>query len=124
MPHVIHTGIADLGAIHAQFQAITVTDDGWILKLLKAYLANDKRSILFEATAVRSGFSVNFYVLAEQKKESVTVRVDPRTNVEKNDGVKRAVAMASELLSKSTPHLRFDKTNLPPFIFAPPTDLS
>lgn len=108
--------------IHRAFQPINATQEGWILKLQKAYLANDARSILFEATAVRSGFSVNFYVLAEQKKESVTIRVDPRTNVEKNDGVKRAIAIASEFIGANTPGLRFNKTNLPPFIFTPPQE--
>lgn len=109
-----------MAAIHRAFQPISDTQEGWILKLLKAYLANDGRSILFESTAVRSGFSVNFYVLAEQKKESVTVRVDPRTNVEKNDGVKRAVALVGGLIANHTPGLQFDKTNLPPFIYTPP----
>ena len=124
MPHIIYIGTADLIAVHRDFQPITRSEEGWIIKLLKAYLANDSRSVLFESTAVRSGFSVNFYVLAEQKKESVTVRVDARTNVEKNDGVKRAVAIAGELVARANPALKYDKTNLPPFIFNPPTQQS
>jgi hypothetical protein len=120
MPHIIYKGEADLKSLHEAFEAVGDTQDGWILKLLKAYLANDRRSILFEATAVRSGFSVNFYVLTEQKREGVTVRVDPRTNVEKNDGVKRCIALVASRLKAANHSLVFDKTNLPPHIFTPP----
>lgn len=119
MPHIVYEGAADLASVHQAFQPDSLEQEGWIIKITRAFLADDGRSILFESIAVRSNFSQSFYVVAECKRNQVTIRVDPRTNVEKNDGVKRAVSLASSIVLARNPDLRPLRTNLPQHIYEP-----
>lgn len=119
MPHAILKGAADFPHFASQFQPSQVTEQGWILKLRGCYVASDARNLLFDCTAVRSGFSQDFYIRAEQKKDAVTVRVDPYMRIERNEGVQRCVLLiAAQLLSQQSPRLAFEKSNLPPEILS------
>jgi hypothetical protein len=113
MPHVILAGKVDLCAIAKDFQPHVRNDCGWITKLTDYFVAAAGNSALFEALAVAQGVTHNFFVRVEQKGDEVSVRIDPRTNVEKNDGVKRAVAIASAVLRHHVPSLSVKRTNLP-----------
>lgn len=112
MPHLIYRGQANLIALRERFVAVQRNCNGWIIKLVHCYLSEDNRLAVFECLSVRSGFSQNYYVRAEQKGETVTIRVDPLTNVEKNEGVKRTLVVVRELLLCASPALQFEKTNL------------
>ena len=114
MPHLIYGWTADLAAVHRDFKPMQRQDNGWILKALFCYLSHDSRILIFECIAVRSGFSQNFFLRAEQKGESVTFRVDPHTNVEKNEGVKRMLLAVRDLVVSANSHMKFEKSNLPP----------
>lgn len=113
MPHIIYKGTADLAAAHAAFSPVTRNENDWIIKLMHAYLSEDRTALLFETVSVRSGFSQNYYARAEIKSGQITIRVDPRTNVEKNEGVKRGLVAIRDFLLSLEPGLVFDKTNLP-----------
>lgn len=113
VPHIIFRGKADLAGVFEHFQSSRRDVNGWILKALQAYLSQNQRILLFECTSVRSGFSQNYYVRAEQKGEAVTIRVDPNTNVEKNEGVKRSLVMVRDMVLPFSPQLVMEKTNLP-----------
>lgn len=112
MPHIIYRGKAALEEVHARFAPAKREDNGWILKLTLCLISHDRRILAFETVAVRSGFSQNFYLRAEQKGDSVTLRVDPHTNVEKNEGVHRALLMVRDLVLQISPDLVFEKSNL------------
>lgn len=116
MPHIIYKGIADLRGIHAGFQPAKTESNGWIIRLTQAYLAANGQTIIMESTAVRSGFVQTFYALVEQKGDKLTLRIDPHTAVERNEGVKRTLTTIRDLLLAANPHLVFDKSNLPPEI--------
>lgn len=113
MPHVILGGKVDLRAFAQNFQPQVRNERGWITKLTDYFVAAGENSALFEALAVAQGVTHNFFVRVEQKGDGVSVRIDPRTNVEKNDGVKRAVAIAAALLRQHMPSLSVKRTNLP-----------
>jgi len=114
VPHIILGGHADLAAVHARFQPVRCDANGWIVKVQQCYLASTGRTLLLEGVAARSGFVQTFYILAEQKDDRVTLRIDPHTNVEKNEGVKRSLALVRHLLQAVTPGLVMENTNLPP----------
>ncbi|MGI8908072.1 MAG: hypothetical protein ACR2IE_16465 [Candidatus Sumerlaeaceae bacterium] len=119
LPHVILKGQADLSRFISCFQPCQRNEAGWILKLRCCYLSSDTSKLLFDCTAVRSGFSQDFYIRTEQKQGSVTVRVDPTMRIERNEGVHRCVLMiAAQLLEQQSECLILDKSNLPPEILA------
>ncbi|MBX7245878.1 MAG: hypothetical protein K1X53_10290 [Candidatus Sumerlaeaceae bacterium] len=114
MPHIICTGVTDIRPVHAQFVPDRYDSNGWLIKTMKCYLDQTGRNLLIEAVAVRSGFSQNFYILVEHKENSLTIRIDLHTNVEKNEGVKRTLLVIRDLVASHNPALAVDKTNLPP----------
>ncbi len=113
MPHVVFTGHAELEPIWESFEPAVHREGDWLTKLTSCFLDSWKRVVLVEATVVCRGVTHNFYVRVDSKPEQVTVRVEPRTNVEKNLGVKLAVAMVAKLLRSASPQLSIEKTNLP-----------
>lgn len=119
MPHAILKGHADLPAINRLFQPAQQQQGGWILKLRGCFVSSDTAKLLFDCTAVRSGFSQDFYVRAEQKQDAITVRVDPYMRIERNEGVQRCVLLiAGLLLEQQGDRLSFEKSNLPPEILS------
>ena len=119
MPHVLLKGSADFPGFAGTFTPLQVNESGWILKLRVCYVSSDATRLLFDCTAVRSGFSQDFYIRAEQKQSNVTVRVDPYMRIERNEGVQRCVLLiAAQLLEKQGTQLTLDKSNLPPEILS------
>ncbi|MGB9691425.1 MAG: hypothetical protein ACPL7D_04595 [Candidatus Sumerlaeaceae bacterium] len=114
MPHVIFRGAVALQDAWEGFTPLLVNEHGWLTKVTDCFLNGRRTCMLLESTAVFQGVTHNFYVRVDQKQDQVTVRVEPRTNVEKNEGVKRAVAIVSRFLAQRFPYLIFDKSNLPP----------
>ena len=121
MPHLVYKGTADLPAVAATFKPAKTESNGWILRIPQMYLAAFGRALLVECTAVRSGFVQTFYALVEQKGESLTIRVDPHTVVERNEGVKRALLAVRDLVTAVNPGLAFDKSNLESELLNPGT---
>ncbi len=118
MPHVILRGTVKLQEACERFSPAVVSNAGWITKITDCFLNSRETCMLFESTVVCKGVTHNFYVRVDQKQDQITVRIEPRTNVEKNDGVKRAVAMAAQFLASLFPQLAFEKSNLPPEMLA------
>ena len=113
MPHVIFHGQAQLGKIWEVFQPCLQQKGPWITKLTDCFLNASRKNLLVEATAVCKGVTHNFYVRIDLKSDQITIRIEPRTNVEKNDGVKWGVTMVAAMLWAENPSLELDKTNLP-----------
>lgn len=113
MPHLILSGNADLRAAFDSFEPYRADSNGWIIKVKNNLISGDSSLLLFDCTAVRSGFSQDFYIRAEAKGGRLTVRVDPYMKIERNEGVQRAIAAIARRLKGDLP---LDKTNLPPEI--------
>lgn len=113
MPHVILTGIPDFTRVHNRFVPFRADSNGWIIKIQNCLISADSRLMLFDCTAVRSGFSQDFYIRAEMKDKKVTVRVDPYLRIEKNEGVQRAIVALAATLREVCPQLSVSKSNIP-----------
>lgn len=117
MPHIILSGEAPLRDYFSQFQDHRADSNGWIIKIKNCFISKDETVLLFDCTAVRSGFSQDFYIRAEAKGGRLSVRVDPYMRVERNEGVQRAIVqIAAEIRKGASGTLSFDKSNLPPEI--------
>lgn len=118
MPHILLRGEPDLAAAAQRFAPARADGNGWIIRLKEFYVATARRNVLVDCTAVRSGFSQDFYIRIEVKGSGVTVRVDPYMRIERNEGVQRAILGIVRFLMAGDPSLQFDKTNFPPELIA------
>ena len=112
-------GEADLERVHGSFAPQSRSANGWILKLVECYRSHNARALLFECVSVRSGFSQNYFVRAERKSGGLSIRVDPRTNIEKNEGVKRILVLVRDAIVAVSPGLVLETTNLPEELLTP-----
>lgn len=112
MPHVILSGTPDFAAVQSNFTQFRKDSNGWIIKIQNCLISSDKNLLLFDCTAVRSGFSQDFYIRAESKEGRVSVRVDPYLRIERNEGVQRAIVTVAARLREVSPELVLSKSNL------------
>lgn len=113
MPHVILSGTPDFFKVHSEFVSFRNDANGWIIKIQNCLISADARMLLFDCTAVRSGFSQDFYIRAESKEGRVSVRVDPYLRIERNEGVQRSIVAIAAKLKEACPALKMSKSNLP-----------
>ena len=106
-------GAVDLRVFAEDFAPIVVRRGGDVLRADRLYLDHEGRTALIDALVVEAGRKLAFYVkISAHERGTVTVRIDPRTRVERSDGVKRLVArIGAELLARS-PDARIEVTNL------------
>lgn len=113
MPHIILTGSPDFSDVHKPFAAFRADWNGWIIKIQHCLISENQKTLVFDCTAVRSGFSQDFYIRAETKDRGITVRVDPYMRIERNEGVQRAIVSVANLIRTSCPDTQFSKSNIP-----------
>ena len=69
-----------------------------------------------ESLAIENNNNQSFFVELSQKKESLTVRLLPRTDPEKTPGVKMIMAMIAKQIKDLNPNVSYGKTNLQDFL--------
>lgn len=113
MPHVVLQGDVDLESYARDFETILLRRGSDVLRAERVFLEPGGRTLLVDALVVEAGRKLPFYVkISGHDRDSVTVRIDPRTHVERSDGVKELVAtLAAELLRRS-PGAKVEVTNL------------
>jgi hypothetical protein len=113
LPHVVIEGAVDLVDYAKRFAPLDVHEVRDLLRTEHVYLERSGRSMLIQALAVEAGRTQTFYVrISVHDRGTASVRVDPLTNPERSDGVKRIVAgIGADLLAR-TPGARVRTTNL------------
>ena len=121
MPHVIIEGPASLERLYQNFTSESLRQGGCIIKLRSMYLNTTKTDALIDCVVVEDGLPQNFYALLSQKSSSernaaITVRLDPMTDPQKTDGVKRLVALLGQRLKAQDPACTYGSTNLTEYL--------
>ncbi len=112
MPHVIIEGPASVESFYQDFAPINIREQDTIMKIRDAYLSATKMTVLLDCLVVEDRTPNMFYMLLFQKDGRISVRLDPLTDPEKTDGVKRLLAIVGYKL-KSQHHLcQYGKHNL------------
>jgi hypothetical protein len=113
VPHVVIDGQIDLVDYAKRFAPLDVRETRDVLRTEHVYLERSGRSMLIQALAVEAGRTQTFYVrISLHDRGSASVRVDPLTNPERSEGVKRIVAAIGADLLAHTPGARVRTTNL------------
>ena len=116
MPHVVIDGPASIEQFYQQFEPIDVREADTILKIKDIFLNTEKMKALLECVVVEKRFPQTFYMIVSQKANTITVRLDPLTDPEKNNGVKRLLALVAYTLKSQEPACRYLKHNLTGFL--------
>lgn len=87
-----------------------------IISLLDVFLNRTRNRALVETVAVESGRSVRFLIEVKDRRDGVTVRLEPMTDPEKTPAVKRSVARVAQMVHSLSEHCRYGKTNLEDYL--------
>lgn len=112
MPHVVVNGPASVEKFYQNFETIHIQDQDTIIKVKEVFLNTKKTQALLECIVVEDRVSIAFYTVLSQGKGKITVWLDPLTDPEKNDGVKRLLAVVGHKLKSQDPACQYGKHNL------------
>jgi hypothetical protein len=116
VPHVVLTGGADLEHIFRELKPLFIRNDRDVLRTMDVYLGRDNGSILIESLAIEGGKKIAFLTLVSSRDDGVVVRLYPKYEVEKTDGVKRILAEQAKQLLGAFPELKVGETNLAEYL--------
>lgn len=116
MPHVVLLGKVSVEDIFKELKPIFVRDEKMILKTSELYLERDKNSILIDSLAIEGNRKVVFLAMISGRGDGVVVRLFPKVEVEKTDGVKRILAELAKQITVKFPELVVAETNLQSYL--------
>lgn len=116
VPHVVLTGKVDIELIFDALKPLLVRNEKNVLRTTEAFLERGKNVILVEALAIEDGRKRTFLVIISRRDDGVVVRLYPKFDVEKTDGVKKILAELAKQLLGAFPDLKVGETNLQDYL--------
>lgn len=116
MPHVVLEGSADLASLGQALEPFMERSENRVLKTTRIYVAQDGTSLLLDALSVEEDRQIPFFVLVDEREDGLVVRLHPRSDVEKTDGVKQLLASVALRLVDAEPGLSVGETNLDAYL--------
>lgn len=112
LPHVVLNGKASIQNIFEKLEPLFVRDGTVILRTMELYLERNKNAILIDSLAIESDKKKSFLAMITGRENGVVVRLYPKQEIEKTDGVKRILAEIAKQLVRKFPDLKTAETNL------------
>jgi hypothetical protein len=116
MPHIQIIGALRLEQLAERFEPLNIRQGSTIGKTTAFYLNAHDRTALIQALVVEPHVNRKFYVLLVEKPDGIMVRLDPLTDPEKTDAVKRLLAAVADWIRRVSPGSSFGTTNLQEFL--------
>jgi hypothetical protein len=119
MPHVVFEGDFSLQGAFESFRSIVEREDDEVRKIDRCFLDSRKHTLLLETLIVSGRQRQKYLIQVSSRAEGgFTLRLDPLTDPEKTDAVKRSLATAYRWFQRLFPGLVVRKTNIAPFLEA------
>ena len=112
LPHVVLNGKAVVENIFKELKPLFIRKENSILKTTDVYLEREKNVILIDALAIDAGKKIVFLAMISGRDDGVVVRLYPKIDVEKTEGVKKILSELAMQLIATFPELRIGETNL------------
>jgi hypothetical protein len=112
LPHVVLNGQTSIDSIFEELKPIFIRNGSKILRTLDFYLERGKNAILIDSLVVESERTTSFLAMITGRNDGVVVRLYPKTEVQKTDGVKKILAEIAKQLLRSFPGFKLGETNL------------
>ena len=110
MPHIVFDQMIDLSVFSEKFKEI-FQKEPILIKVENIFTDRHKRLALLPAVVIDSK-NQNFLIEINVKEEKTTVRLYPRTDPEKTEGVLAALSMVGKLILDIFPDVHVTKTNI------------
>jgi hypothetical protein len=112
LPHVVLNGKASIQNIFEKLEPLFVRDGTEILRTMELYLERNKNAILIDSLAIESDKKKSFLAMITGREDGVVVRLYPKQEIEKTEGVKRILAEIAKQLLRKFPDFKTAETNL------------
>ena len=112
MPHVVLNGKVSVENIFEELKPLLIRNESSILKTTDVYLERGKNVILIDSLAIAADKKIVFLAMISGKDDGVVVRLYPKIEVEKTEGVKKVLVELAKQLIVTFPELRIGETNL------------
>jgi len=112
LPHVVLNGKASIQNIFEKLEPLFVRDGTEILRTMELYLERNKNAILIDSLAIESDKKTSFLAMITGREDGVVVRLYPKQEIEKTDGVKRTLAEIAKQIVSKFPDFKTAETNL------------
>jgi hypothetical protein len=112
LPHVVLNGKAAIEIIFKELKPLMIRNENSILKTSDVYLEREKNVILIDSLAIDADKKTVFLAMISGRDDGVVVRLYPKINVEKTEGVKKILVELAKQLIATFPELKIGETNL------------
>ncbi len=112
LPHVVLNGKASVQNIFERLEPLFVRDGTEILRTMELYLERNKNAILIDSLAIEADKKTSFLAMITGRENGVVVRLYPKQEIEKTDGVKKILAEIAKQLVREFPDFKTAETNL------------
>jgi len=89
-----------------------IRNENSLLKTTDVYLEREKNVALIDSLAIDADKKVVFIAMISGRDDGVVVRLYPKINVEKTEGVKKILVELAKQMMATFPELRIGETNL------------
>ena len=112
LPHVVLNGKDSIQNIFEKLEPLFVRDGTEILRTMELYLERNKNAILIDSLAIESDKKQSFLAMITGREDGVVVRLYPKQEIEKTEGVKRILAEIAKQIVRKFPDFKTAETNL------------
>ena len=116
MPHVVLKGKTTIESIFNKLETLFIRNNTKILKTNEIYMERGKNSILIESIAIEGKAKTSFLAMISGREDGVVIRLYPRIEVEKTNGVKQILAEIANNIKAKFPELKIEETNLAEYL--------
>ena len=116
MPHVVLNGKVSMEDIFKELKPLIIRENQKILRTTDVYFERSKTAILVDSLAIEAGKKTVFIAMINVRDDGLVVRLYPRIEVEKTEGVKRLLAEIAKQIIDAFPSLKIGETNLKDYL--------
>jgi hypothetical protein len=112
LPHVVLNGKVAVENIFKELKPLMIRNKNGILKTTDVYLEREKNVILIDSLAIEADKKTVFLAMISGRDDGVVVRLYPKIDVEKTEGVKKILVELGKQLIAMFPEFKIGETNL------------
>jgi hypothetical protein len=112
LPHIVLNGKASIENIFKELKPLMIRNQNSIIKTTDLYLEREKNAILVDSLAIDADKKTVFLAMISGRDDGVVVRLYPKIDVEKTEGVKKILVELPKQLIATFPELKIGETNL------------
>ena len=113
LPHIVLNGKTAIENIFKELKPLMIRNQNSILKTTDVYLEREKNVILIDSLAIEAADKkIVFLAMISGREDGVVVRLYPKVDVEKTEGVKKIIVELAKQLIATFPELKIGETNL------------